>query len=167
MNLGNHFGELMNNGKNVHSIEGIPKDKPASLDGRYGLVDSPFQGIHPRISRDPGWFEGYFNSIGVGEKAMCHLPVRSSSATASSPSVLAPRLILTRCHSLRRRVLCRSSACFTGPSPAWIPPARRRSWTSTKARLWEVIFLSCFKIFAAASTSASAGLSSGNLWVRL
>ena len=67
---GMNLGTLMNNGKNVHSIEGIPKDKPATLDGRYGLVDGPFQGIHPRISRDPGWFEEYFNSIGVEEKVM-------------------------------------------------------------------------------------------------
>jgi hypothetical protein len=52
--LGNHFGELMNNGRDAHSIEGIPKDIPPSLDGLYGLVDSPFQGIYPRISRDPG-----------------------------------------------------------------------------------------------------------------
>lgn len=49
------FGELMNEReRDVHSIiEGIPKDKPASLEGLYGLIDGPFQGIYPCISRDP------------------------------------------------------------------------------------------------------------------
>ena len=38
-----------------HSIiEGMAKNKPASLEGLYGLVDGPFQGIYPCISRDPG-----------------------------------------------------------------------------------------------------------------
>ncbi len=42
--------------RDVHSIiEGIPKDKPASLDGLYGLIDGPFQGIYPCVPRDPGW----------------------------------------------------------------------------------------------------------------
>lgn len=52
------FSKLMDERRepgDVHPIiEGISKDKPASLDGLYGLIDGPFQGIYSCISRDPG-----------------------------------------------------------------------------------------------------------------
>ncbi len=54
---GKLFDELIDErGGDVRSIiEGIPKDKPASLEGFYGLIDGPFQSIYSCISRDPGW----------------------------------------------------------------------------------------------------------------
>ena len=151
---------------NVHSIKGIPEGVATLLECLHGSVDGPFQSIDPRISRNTGCGFAWRKKKGIlvsvqdrGNRIAQDLHACTSSASAISPSVLAPRLILRRCHSPRRRVLWRSIACFTGPSPAWMPPERRRSWTSTNARLWEVIFFSSLKRFAAAITSASAGLS--------
>lgn len=92
----------------------------------------------------------------------CHLPALSSPLFANSWSDFTPRLIFTRCNSLRNRVLCRRIACFTGPSPACIPRDRRRSCTSTSARLRVVIFFSSFSNLDALITSTKAPLSDVN-----
>jgi hypothetical protein len=159
------FNELMDErgGTYIPSSKGSPRTNPllwkasmASSTVHFKAFIRAYRGIRASLK------ESSFRS-GLKERyCRFHLPARSSQASASSLSVLAPRLIFTRCHSLRRRVLCRSIACLTGPSPAWMPPERRRSWTSTRARLWEVIFFSCFKRLAAVITSPSAGLSSSS-----
>lgn len=89
-----------------------------------------------------------------------NVPARPSVARARSFVDFTPSLILILWNSLFRRVLCRKTACLTGPSPAWIPPlASNRSCTRMSAKFLDVILRSSFSNLAASMVSDSADLS--------
>ena len=43
----------------VHFVVRVPNDMPTHLEGLNGIVNGPFQGVNPHITRDPSWGKGY------------------------------------------------------------------------------------------------------------